>query len=385
MDARRAPDRGPATPGSLRLFRVRGIPVEVRPSWFLVTGLIAYTFTPVVQRVDPTLTRGWAYGFGLVFAVLLYASIFLHEAAHAMVATAFGLPVRAITLQFLGGVSEIEQEPQTPWREFAVAIVGPVTSLLIGAVAYVCHPLVAEGIPELLVLQVALANVVVGVFNLLPGLPLDGGRVLRAAVWKLTGDPRRSTVAAAWSGRVVAVLVFLLPWLLPRFGFADPGPVSVVWFALLAVFLWSASRQALVLTHLSERLPSIDARALARRACPAEAVAPVSEAVRAAREVQAGAIVVVDSRGRPIGLVSETAVAATPEPRRPWIAIGDLSQRLEPDLVVTTGLAGESLLAALRARPSSEYLVVEPDGRTYGVLSRTDVDAAFARALGAAR
>lgn len=375
----------PRTAGTLRLFRVRGIPVEIRPSWFLVTGVIAYLFTPVIQNRDPSLSAGWAFALGLLFAVLIYVSIFLHEAAHALVATAFGLPVRAITLQFLGGVSEIESEPETPWREFSIAIVGPLTSLVIGAVATAGALRMGEGIPQLVVLQLGLANLLVGAFNLLPGLPLDGGRVLRAAVWKATGRPGTATVVSAWAGRVVAVLVFLVPFVLPALGFRSLGLVSIIWFALLALFLWSASRQALVVARLTERLPSIDARSLARRAYPAEAVAPVSEAVRAAREVRAGAIVVVNHLGRPIGLVSESAVAATPEQRRPWISIGDLSQRLEPDLVVSTGLAGEPLLAALRGRPSTEYLVVEPDGRTYGVLARTDVDAAFARALRPAR
>ena len=371
----------PPAPGALRLFRVRGIPVEVRPSWFLVTGLIAYLFTPVVRAQDPSLSDLGAYAFGLLFALLIYASIFLHETAHALVATRFGLPVRAITLQFLGGVSEIEREPETPWREFAIAVVGPLTSLAVGGAALGAAMALDDGTARLVVLQLGLANLIVGVFNLLPGLPLDGGRVLRAAVWRLTGRPGTATVVAAWSGRVVAVAVFALPWLLSATGVVRLGLISIVWFALLAFFLWSASRQALVLARLSERLPAIDARSLARRAYPAEAVDPVSEAVRAAREVQAGAIVVVDREGRPIGLVSETAVAATPEQRRPWIAVGDLSQRLEPGLVVSTGLAGEPLLAVLRERPATEYLVVEPDGRTWGVLARTDVDAAFARAL----
>jgi len=381
------PAARPRTPGTIRLFRVRGIPVEVRRSWFLVTGLIAFVFTPTVQQVDPTLSETSAFLFGLVFAVLIYASVLLHEVAHALVAVGFKLPVRAITLQFLGGVSEIEEEPQTPWREFAVAVVGPVVSLAIGGIAYAVYAadVVARGVPLLLVFQLAVSNLLVGLFNLLPGLPLDGGRVLRALVWKLTGNPSTATVVAAWSGRVVAVGVFALPFLLAYARGTRVSLVSVLWLGFLAVFLWTASNQALVLSRLKQRLPSIDARALARRAYPAEPLVPVSEAVRGARDVQAGAIVVVDSTGRPVGLVSETAVAATPEHRRPWISIGDLSQRLEPGLLVSTGLAGESLLSALRTRPSTEYLVVEDDGRTYGVLARSDVDAAFARALRPAR
>ena len=102
------------TPGAIRLFRVRGIPVEVRPSWFLVTGVIAYGFMGVVRNWFPELGGLGALAAGVLFALLIYASILLHEIAHTLVALGFRLPVRAITLQFLGGVSEIEQEPQTP-------------------------------------------------------------------------------------------------------------------------------------------------------------------------------------------------------------------------------------------------------------------------------
>jgi len=377
--------RGRVTPGTLRLFRVAGIPVEVRPSWFLVTGVIAWVVAPVVRSADPALGSTGVVLTALLFALLIYASILLHEIAHTLVALRFGLPVRAITLQFLGGASEIEREPETPWREFAVAVVGPLVSLALGGLALAVDSSLGTGLVKLVLFQLALSNLLVGGFNLLPGLPLDGGRVLRALVWKITGDATVATAFCAAAGKVVAVLMVVVPWLLQRRGVLPVSTLTLLWLVALAVFMWTASSQAAALARLKTRLPSVAARALARRAVPVTAGMPVSQAVRAAQEMKGGALVVVDHDGRPVGLVSENAVEATPENRRPWIDISDLSQRLEPGLLVSTGLAGEDLLAVLRNRPSTEYLVVEPDGRTFGVLARRDVDAAFARAVRPAR
>lgn len=369
----------------MRLFRVAGVWVEVRPSWFLVTGVIAWVVAPTVRSYDPDLGVAGSFATAIVFALLLYASILLHEVAHTLVALGFGLPVRAITLQFLGGASEIEREPETPWREFAVAVVGPLVSLAIGGAALLGGSVLGDGLIKLVVVQLALSNLLVGGFNLLPGLPLDGGRVLRALVWKITGNPTRATAFCAAAGKVVAVAIVVVPWLLERAGVFRLGSLTLLWLVALAVFMWTASSQATALARLKSRLPALAARGLARRAVPVPAGMPLSEAVRTAREMQAGALVVVDSDGRPVGLVSENAVEATPEHRRPWVDVADLSQRLEPGLLVSTGLAGEELLQVLRGRPSTEYLVVEPDGRTFGVLARRDVDAAFARAVSTAR
>lgn len=366
--------------GALKIGRIAGVPVYVNVSWIFVALIIAYAFTPVVEDAVPGLgILSYVAAFG--FAVLLYGSVLVHEISHVLVARAFGLPVRGITLQFLGGVSEIEREPETPWREFAVAVVGPLTSLAIGALAFVGYQVIAG--PPLLVailVQLAIANFLIGVFNLLPGLPLDGGRILRAGVWAVARKPHLGTIIAGWAGRVVAVLVLAVPWIWFAGTNGMPSILHIVWSVLIATFLWAGSTQALVSARVRKKLPALQARQLARRGVPVPPELPLSEAIRRAQEAQSGGLVVVDLDGRPVGLVSEAAVLATPEHRRPWVAVGDVARRIEPGLVLPADLTGEALIQAMGGTPNSEYLLVEPDGQVYGILASSDVDKAFAKA-----
>ena len=191
---------GPRTrasrPGTLRIGQIGGVDVLVRSSWLIVAVLISVMLAPRVEQVQPGLD-GWKYVAGVAFAVLLYLSVLLHEASHALMAQRYGLPVTSITLHFLGGVTEIDGEPDTPRREFGVSVVGPLTSIGVGLVFFALNFVVADGLLGLAVDALAISNLIVGVLNLVPGLPLDGGRVLRAAVWKLTGNPHTGTIVAS--------------------------------------------------------------------------------------------------------------------------------------------------------------------------------------------
>jgi Zn-dependent protease/CBS domain-containing protein len=366
--------------GAVQIARIAGVPVYVNLSWVVVALVIAFVSMDWIDEQVPGLGR-WLFVAAFGFAVLLYASILVHEIAHVLVARRFGLPVRAITLQFLGGLSEIEREPETPWREFAVAVVGPLTSLALGGV-FAIGATQVSGPPllDLALFQLAFANFLVGLFNLLPGLPLDGGRILRAAVWAISRRPHVATTISGWAGRVVAALVVALPWLLYLAGFQRPDPLAMIWSLLIALFLWAGSSQALMSARIRGKLPALSARTLARRGVPVASELPLSEAIRRAQDGSAGSLVVVDGDGRPTGLVSEAAVLATPEQRRPWISVGDVARRLEPGLVLSVDLSGEDLVRNMGGMPATEYLLVEPDGRIFGVLSTADVDAALARA-----
>ena len=384
MEPTNAPTTGPQRarpPGTFRIGQIGGVDVLVRSSWLLVAVLIAVMLGPLVEEVQPGLGAG-KYVAGLAFAVLLYLSVLLHEASHALMAQRYGLPVTSITLHFLGGVTEIDGEPDTPGREFGVSVVGPLTSLAVGLVALPLAVLAPDGtLLDLAARGLAYANLVVGVLNLVPGIPLDGGRVLRAAVWKLTGSPHQGTIVAGWGGRLAAVAVVAWP-LVQQLGLGTPPSITDYVLAfVIASFLWNGASNAMASARVRRKLPALQARRLARRTLAVPHDLPLAEAVRRAQDEQAGSIVVLDSQGIPHAIVNEAAVLATPDDRRPWLPVSAVSRTLEPGLTFSADIAGEPLILAMQRRPASEYLLVEDDGGIYGVLVTEDVDKAFTAGL----
>jgi Zn-dependent protease/CBS domain-containing protein len=373
--AEKPPKRREAGPGIV-IGRPFGIPVYISPYWFLIAGVFIFVYA---NDLAATLHGSTRFIVAAAFVVLLYASVLVHELSHSLVARSFKLPVRRILLYPLGGFSEIEREPPTPGREFLVSAAGPALSLALAAACYGLMYVVAlNTVAGTLVSQLRWANLVVGIFNLLPGLPLDGGRMLRAVIWKLTGRQATSTIAAAWAGRVIAVSLFVLPFLTGVVNGTGGDLVTVLWLAVIAAFMWTGAGQAIKATRFRERLPALQARRLARKAVSVAANTPLAEAIRRADENQARAVVIVDHEDKPIAIVNETAVMATPPQRRPWLEAGALARTLEPSLVLPADLSGMALLDAIRRAPATEYLLVEPSGQVYGVLATRDVDHAFA-------
>ncbi|MER7395716.1 site-2 protease family protein [Streptomyces sp. NPDC000151] len=376
--------------GGILMGKPFGVPVYVAPSWFLVAALITWVFGGQLERVLPEL-GGARYLVSLFFAVAFYASVLVHELAHTVAALRFKLPVRRIQLQFFGGVSEIEKESETPGREFVLAFVGPLLSLVLAGVFYGAMYLVEPGtVPGVLVAGLMISNLIVAIFNLLPGLPLDGGRMLRAVVWAISGKPMTGTVAAAWVGRALAVAVLVgLPLLTHTGALGNERPdiggvdslTDALLAAILAAIIWTGAGNSLRMARLRAHLPDLRARALTRRAVPVESHTPLSEALRRANDAGARALVVVDGHGVPTAVVREAAIVGIPEHRRPWVAVSGLAQDLKEGMRVPAELAGEDLLDHLRATPATEYLVVEDTGEIYGVLSTADVEKAFVAAM----
>lgn len=363
-------------PGSFRIGSVSGVDVYVRASWLVIAGLIAVLLAPRVEQVEPGL-GGLKYLAGFAFAVLLYLSVLLHEMSHALMAKHFGLPVRSIQLQFLGGLTEIDGEAASPGQEFKIAVVGPLTSIGVGLVSLLLLFVVPDGLTRLAVEGLAGANLIIGVLNLVPGLPLDGGRVLRAAVWKLAGNMHRGTIVAAWGGRVVAVAALLWP-VIARAAFdVEPDLFDYVLAAIIAGFLWSGATSSMISAHIRRRLPALKARGLARRVVMVPENLSVGEAVRRAQEAGAGGIVLQAPDDTLSGVVSEAALMATPEERRAWVPASSVARTLQEGLVLPADIAGEDLVRAMARVPASEYVLVEPDGSVYGLLATSDVDAAF--------
>ena len=363
-------------PGTFKVGTVAGSDVRVSTSWFLVAALIAIIMAPLVEQVQPGL-GALKYVAGLAFAVLLYGSVLLHEASHAIVAKRLGYPVSSITLHFLGGMTSIEGEAKRPREEFFIAVVGPLTSIAVGVAALLLLPVTPDGLTRLAMEGLAGANLLVGVLNLVPGLPLDGGRVLKAGVWGATGSIVRGTVVAGWGGRLAAVAVLAWPVAQESVLGTPPDVIDFVLSFVVAAFLWSGATASMSAARLRSRIPQLVARDLARRTLAVPGDLPLSEAVRRAQEARAGGILTTTTDGRTTGLVSEAALLATPEDRRPWVPTSSVARTLEEGLRLSVGLRGEDLVRALTRTPAAEYLLVEEDGSVYGVLVTADVDRAF--------
>ena len=360
----------PALKG-VRLGRVVGVPVLVSPSWLVFAAVVVGGFGPLLADEHGTAP---GYAGAAAFAVLLLLSVLLHEIGHCVVARAFGLPVRSITVTFLAGLTEITEPPQTPAREYAVAVVGPTVSLLLAGLGWAGRDLFEAGsLPFQLMTVVAASNALVAAFNLLPGLPLDGGRVLRSVLWKVTGDPDGATRTAAWAGRGVALVVVpaLMLVVLPAVGLAQVSVLTVLFSALVATFIYAGASATLAQEQLKQRLPRASVAALSRRAVAMTEEVPLAVAVLRAQEAQAHGVVVVDSTGRPRAVVSEAAVLATPEDRRPWVTVGSVARSLVDGMVLDASLTGQPLVEALRRTPATEYVVA--DGAGFRVLAADDV------------
>lgn len=366
----------PRRPGTLRIGSIAGIDVLITSSWFIIAALISVAFAPRIEQVEPGLGF-WKYVAGLVFAIVLYLSVLLHEASHAVMAQRLGYGVNSITLHFLGGMTEIDGASRKPRHEFWIAVVGPLTSVAVGVAAVGLWFVTPPGLVRVAIEGLAGANLIIGVLNLVPGLPLDGGRVLKSLVWGASGDQHKGTLVAGWGGRLAALA--LLAWPLvqePLIG-EPPTITDLILVFILGLFLWTGATAAMAHAKLRQRLPALVARPLARRTLTVPHDLPLAEAVRRARDAEAGSMVTVSASGTPVGIVSEASVNAMPEERRPWVPVSTVARALEEGLTLPANLAGEELILAISRRPADEYLLVEEDGQIYGVLSTADVDRAF--------
>jgi Zn-dependent protease/CBS domain-containing protein len=373
---------GPAGPVTRRLLHVggfRGVPVYFAPSWVLVAALITITYNGIIYDLVDGISHSTAYVAAFGFAVLLALSVLAHELGHTAVSLAVGKPVHRVVIFLLGGVSEIDGEIERARDELLIAVAGPLVSLTLAGASGLAHGLVPGGsLAAVLLSLMAWSNLVVAVFNLLPGLPLDGGRAMRAAVWRVTGSRMTGTRIAAWGGRVVAVLVAGAAVALDVDGVNWSVGTGLFGLALGA-FIWIGATQALRFAEMQNRLPLLSTRSLLRPGLLVPADVPVAEALRRAEQSNARGLVVVDGADQPRAIVDEIRLGALPAEQRPWVTVSEVSRPLEPGMVLSIALSGERLLDALRGTPAREYLVVHEDGSLAGILSATDLVAELTR------
>jgi Zn-dependent protease len=251
---------------SIKLTTIRGIEVGLHYSWFIIFALITFSLTARFAAEHPHWTLVEHYSVGIATSLLFFCSILLHELAHSFVALAKGLPVRSITLFVFGGVAQIGREPDRPLTEFQIAIAGPIASALLA----LGFALVAYQAGDQFERVAALAgwlsaiNLLLALFNLVPGFPLDGGRVLRAVLWHMTGSLARATRIAGGTGQAVGyAFVFFGIWT----GFTVNW-FGGLWLALIGWFLLSAARESVVQVTVRSVLHGLAAKDVMSRECP---------------------------------------------------------------------------------------------------------------------
>lgn len=350
----------------VRLGQVAGVPVYVAHSWLLVAALVTVLFG---SGLAPQL-GALAYAVGVGYALAFFVAVVVHEAAHAAAARLVGLPPTHIVITFWGGHTQFESEAVSPGRSVWVAVVGPLANgalalggwLALGVVGTAGPDDTATAVAARLLLAFTLTNALLAGFNLLPGLPLDGGRVLEALVWRITGSRASGTVAAGWGGRVVAVLaVAFAAW--PLLEGRQPRLLSVVWAAVIGAMLWSAAGQAIRSARVRGRAERLDLRSVMR---PVVAVAP-GTSVADLPLAGAEAVVVLDGSGSVAAVVDDVAAAAVPVPRRHEVRVESVARPHQPDAVLDVSLAGDALIAAVQ-RAGRERLLVTDAGRVVGVV-----------------
>lgn len=356
----------------VRLGHVLGVEIAVDWTWIFTFVLAASTLVTLGARMLPTLATGVLTLLSGVAAIGLFASLVVHEVAHGLVARACGVPVRRLTLFLFGGITDVERDPASPRTEAIAAVVAPLTNAAVGsALLAVGHALGGADCPfSLLVTWLGGANVGIAALNLLPAFPLDGGRLVRAAIWRVTGNVERATRWAAWLGQVVGWSIVILGVGI-AFAGRDIGVALGMWMAFVGWFIASAAAQAYEGVVVQEALTGVDVARLMRRgfqALPADAT--VATTMRAWSSESGDMVPVVDGE-RFVGVVSIEALRSLPERRWPTTRLEELVRA--GDQEVTPRDQAASAYRHLVDRDADRLPVVHRN-RLVGLLERADIE-----------
>jgi Zn-dependent protease/CBS domain-containing protein len=357
--------------GRLEVVEVWGIPIRVHFSWLLVFGLVTWS---LAAGYFPQEYPGWAtrtyWTVGAITALIFFASILVHELGHSWVALRNGIPIRSITLFVFGGVAQIAREPGAPGVELRIAIAGPTTSFVLAGL-FAGTGQVLRDIPILAAPAIWLAriNFMVAAFNLIPGFPLDGGRLLRAVVWRWTGSLRRASGAASFIGQLVA------------FGFIGWGILTVLggnviggmWIAFIGWFLQNAAAASHAEANLREMLRDVTVgQAMTRDCRRVERGSPLDRVVQDEVLGAGRRCVVVTEAERLVGLLTLHEIKAIPRDRWAMVTVGDV---MTPAGKVTAVDPKTDLLAALEKMDVANVaqMPVIEAGKLLGMIGREQV------------
>ena len=358
---------------SIRIGRLFGIPLEIDASWFLVFFLVAATLTTsYFPTALPDRAPAQYVLLGVLTALAFFGSLVLHELAHSLVARAGGLRISKVTLFLFGGVSQMEEEPHSAGREFVMALAGPLTSVFVGGVCFGAAALLrAVGAAEALWVPfeyLALINWSLAVFNMLPGFPLDGGRVLRAALWASTKDLLKATRWASRAGQALGMLL-IASAVLGVLG----GRYNLVWLALIGWFLANAAAGAYQQQVIRAKLAEVPLHQI--MSAPAELVPAEMSLEAMAHSYFLGGRHTrypVVSEGRVVGLVDLARLNTIPREQWKALSVGEVAARDLADVVATPETTVEAILPRLEPGGPGAVLVVQ-EGRLAGIVTRADV------------
>jgi Zn-dependent protease len=377
--------------GSVQLARVFGIRVGASPGWFIFLFLMIWWLSSLFQSALPHYSNSTTYAIAVVGALMFFLSIALHELGHAVVAQRNGIDVLGIDLWVFGGLAKLSRDSNSPGEEFRIAAAGPAVTLLLSLLALVGVRVASSAdsvfdvfgdnttsTPLLALLTwLALVNAGLLVFNLVPGFPLDGGRIARAIAWKVTGDRHRATRMAGRLGQGFAyILIGLGIWLITT-GDTTDG----IWMAILGWFLSQGARSAVVSSQFSERIDGVTAADL----MDAEPVAvPEATTALAAQDefflrYRLPWFPVVDAAGRLIGLLREERVDGAVAAGQPTLTADELlDDGDEKAASVDRDTPLENLLGSEALRRFGALAVVDGDGRLCGLITLDRVRRALA-------
>ena len=360
---------GPEGGPGVRIARVAGIPVYLAPSWFVIALVITAIVAFPVLDTDPL--RG--IGLGMVQALVLLASVLVHEGAHAVSARALGVPVVRIVANLWGGHTAMGAGRSGPGRMAVIAVAGPLSNAALAVVALAAHPFAQSDFSARVIEGLIIINGSLAVLNILPGLPLDGGQVVESLVWGATGDRNRGLVVAGWCGRILTLgLVF---WFLARpflqtrqFGFDG------LWVLLIASVLWSGATEAIRRGTAFAQLDRLTVADIMEAAVYLPPHTPLAAAI-----AHPGAVVTSDARGIPCLILSapEGAVPPNVDPQAP---LTSAVVRI-PDENVVEVAPGAGVMAVVAVMQSSTVgtVVLTSQGRPYGIAHARLVNEAAAR------
>lgn len=357
----------------IRLGRIAGIEIRLQWSVVIIFLLIAWSLATVQFTLIPGSSATARWVAAVIAALLYFGALLAHELGHALLAQRKGIEVESITLWVFGGVSRLKGEAEGPADEFRIGVIGPVVSLAIAAIfAGIWYLLGALGAPALAVevaRWLALINLLLGVFNLLPAFPLDGGRVLRAWLWRRRGDRAAATRTAAAVGRAFGV-IFIAGGL---FLFIAGAPVNGLWFALLGWFLFGAARAEESHVLLAAALRDVRvAQMMTANPTVVPADLSVQDYVSRAMASRFTSFPVVDGSGAVVGLVTMRLVRAAMARGQQHATVGQVATPLGQVPVVSPYDTATHLVEQLQQAPDGRALVFD-GGRLVGIVSPTDL------------